>query len=46
MYLNIFAFAAMAGYVTGFTLDDHPVALMVGTLLCGICAMVACALVS
>ena len=46
MYLIIFAFAAMAGYVTGFMLDDHPLALMLGTLLCGVCAMVACALVS
>ena len=46
MYLITFALAAMAGYVTGFMLDDHPVALMVGTLLCGVCAMVACALVS
>ena len=46
MYLIIFAFTAMAGYVTGFMLDDHPFALMVGTLLCGVCAMVACALVS
>jgi hypothetical protein len=46
MYLIIFAMSAMAGYVTGFMLDDHPVALMVGTLLCGVCAMVACALVS
>ena len=46
MYLIIFALAAMAGYATGFMLDDHPIALMVGTLLCGVCAMVACALVS
>jgi len=46
MYLITFAFAAMAGYVTGFCLDDHPLALMVGTLLCGVCAMVACAMAS
>ena len=46
MYLITVALAAMAGYVTGFCLDEHPIALMVGTLLCGVSAMVACALVS
>lgn len=46
MYLITFALCAMAGYVTGFMLDDHPVALMLGTLLWGVSAMVACALVS
>lgn len=46
MDLIIFALAAMAGYATGFMLDDHPLALMIGTLLCGACAMVACSLVS
>lgn len=38
--------ASMLGYVVGFVFDDHPLALMLGTLACGLCGMVAWSLVS
>ena len=46
MNLITFTLALMFGYVVGFVFDDHPLALMLGTLACGLCGMVAWSLVS